>query len=78
MLDNFHNFVAVYWLFFKINFFNKFFQEHYHGLDPDQDLHFVGPDLGPNGCKGYQLTTNVAASKKELKRLWEKFKWKFP
>ena len=26
-------------IFFKINFFNKFFQEHYHGLDPDQDWH---------------------------------------
>ena len=38
--------------FFKVNFFEKFFQEHYQSvkqfLDPDQARHFVGPDLGPN------------------------------
>ena len=28
-------------------------------LDPDQDRHFVGPDLGPSVCKGYQQTTLV-------------------
>ena len=35
----------------KINFFKKFFQEHYQAvkhLDPDQDQHNAGPDLGPN------------------------------
>ena len=26
-------------------------------LDPDQDRHFVGPDLGPNSLKGNQQTT---------------------
>ena len=38
--------------FFQNELFQKFFQEHYqrlsNGLDPDQDQHFVGPDLGPN------------------------------
>ena len=33
------------------------------GLDPDQDRHFVGPDLDPNYFKGHQQTT-----RKELKR----------
>ena len=44
-----------YWLtFFKINFFIKFFQEHYQSvtcLDPDEDQHTVGPDLGPNSLQ---------------------------
>ena len=39
-------------IFFKINFFEKFFQEYLirvsNSLDPDQAQHFVGPDLGPN------------------------------
>ena len=36
---------------FKINFFEKFFQELpsvSNSLNPDQARHFVGPDLGPN------------------------------
>ena len=42
--------------FFKINLFEKLFQEYHqcHSLDLDQALCFVGPDLGPNCCKGYQ------------------------
>ena len=41
---------------FKINFFEKFFQEYYqfvmsNGLDPDHATHFAGPDLGPNCLK---------------------------
>ena len=41
--------------FFKINFFKKKFWKAItgtirvsHGLDPDQDGHYVGPDLGLN------------------------------
>ena len=30
-----------------------------NSLDPGQDQHFVGPDLGPTVCKGYQHTTLV-------------------
>ena len=30
-----------------------------NSLDPDQAQRFVGPDLGPNCCKGYQQTTLV-------------------
>ena len=35
--------------FFKIDFFEKFFQEYHQSvsLDPNQARHFVGPNLGP-------------------------------
>ena len=50
MLSNFTLFLSPD-LFYKINFSKKFLQEHYqretNSLDPDQDWHFVGPDLGP-------------------------------
>ena len=35
----------------KLTFSKKSFKEYYqvsNSLDPDQDRHFVGPDLGPN------------------------------
>ena len=39
-------------IFFKIDFFEKFFQEITirvsNNLHPDQDRHSAGPDLGPN------------------------------
>ena len=38
-------------IFFKINFFEKFFLETIlvsNRLDPDQARHFVEPGLGPN------------------------------
>ena len=37
-------------IFFKINFFEIFFQEYhqYVSLDPGQARRSVGPDLGPN------------------------------
>ena len=38
-----------------------------NSLDPDQDRHSVGPDLGPNCLKGYQQTTKVATSKERVK-----------
>ena len=53
------NFISASWVifrafltsadFFKINFFEKFFQEYHqsvNSLDPDQAGHSVGPDLG--------------------------------
>ena len=49
--------------FFKIDFFRYFFRNTIRasdGLDPDQAQHFVGPDLGPNCCKGFpQMTTGL-------------------
>ena len=30
-----------------------------NGLDPDQDLHSVDPDLVPNCYKGYQPMTKI-------------------
>ena len=49
MLRIFH----VFFFFFKINFFGKFFKEYHqpsvsNNLDPDQAQHFIKPDLGPN------------------------------
>ena len=34
-----------------------------NSLDPDQDRHFVGPDLGPNCLQSYQKMTKFAASR---------------
>ena len=31
-------------------------------MDPDQDRRFVGPDLGPNVCKGFDQTLQYAKS----------------
>ena len=44
------NFCCRLLTFFKINFLKKSFRNSIrlsNGLDPDQDRHFVGPDLGP-------------------------------
>ena len=35
-------------LFIKTNFSKNSDISVLNGLDPDQDLHFVGPDLGPS------------------------------
>ena len=44
-----HAFFHLLIFFFKINFFENFFHNTVsNSLDPDQTLHFVGPDLGPN------------------------------
>ena len=51
MLGNFHAFFYRLQNCFKINFFKKIFINIIrvsNGLDPDQDRHSVGPDLGPN------------------------------
>ena len=56
--------------FFKINFHKKLFQEYYqsvsHGLDPDQDRYFVGPDLGPNCLKRLSADVKSPLTRKEL------------
>ena len=51
--DIFHNFfVVIILIFFKINFFNTFFQEYHVSVNQsgprDQTLLKVVPDLGPN------------------------------
>ena len=57
----------------KLNFFKKksfrYTIRVSNNLDPDQDQRSVGPDLGPNFCKGYQPTTKDAASKETVKTL---------
>ena len=69
MLGNFFVLLLLSAVFFKINFFKIFLQEHHlsefeKGLDPNS----VGPDLDPNylqsKCK--QQTTNVAFSKEKV------------
>ena len=60
-----------YWVIFNAFLLSAdFFQNHFfpkktfmnttrksNSLDPDQDRHFVGPDMGQTFCKGYQQTT---------------------
>ena len=49
-LGCFATFCVVCWIFFKITFFKKFFQEYLRVsniLDQDQARSFVGPDLVP-------------------------------
>ena len=40
-------------------------------LDPDQDRHFVSPDLGPNCLQGCQQMTKVSASRERVNNLLE-------
>ena len=47
MLGNFSGFICHLLTFSKIIFRNTCYQCQ-KSLDPDQDLHSVGPDLGPN------------------------------
>ena len=56
--------------FFKINFFEKFFQEHYrlsNSLDPDQGRHHVGSDLGPNCFQRLSVDDKSPLAREELK-----------
>ena len=64
--------------FFKTHLFKKFFQEHYQSvkrLDPDQDLdpgqdrHFVGCDLGQTVCKGFSRWQNSSPTRKKLNQM---------
>ena len=62
----FHALVVICRLFSKFTFSRSSFRNTTrvsNGLDPDQDRHCVGLDLGPNCLQGYQQTTKVAASK---------------
>ena len=47
-------------IFFKLTFSRNYFGNTirvFNRLDPDQDRHFVGPDLGQTVSKGYQQMT---------------------
>ena len=49
--DFFHNFCHLPFFFSKLTISKNSFRNTIrvsNGLDPDQDRHFVGPDLGPN------------------------------
>ena len=58
---------AHFFFFFKNSFRNTIRVSY--GLDPDQDQHFVSPDLSQTVCKGYQQRPKVTASKERVK-LW--------
>ena len=60
LLGNFACFFVVCWYFSKSTFTKIYFSNTIwvsNSLAPDQARHFVGPDLGPTVCKGYQQTT---------------------
>ena len=65
--------------FFKINFFKRFFQEHYqnvNSLDSDQDKWSVGLSVliwVQTVFKGYQQTTKVGISKERVKIILKLF-----
>ena len=54
----------------KLTFSKNYFRNTIRvtkSLDPDQDRHFVGPDLGPSCLQRlYQQTTEVDASRKRV------------
>ena len=56
--------------------FQKFSEKNFrntirvsNSLDPDQDQHSVGPDLGPNCLQRLSADDKVAASKERIKFL---------
>ena len=56
--------------FFQNKLFQKKFQEHYqsvNGLDPDQDLLSVGPDMGPNCLQRLSTDVKSPLARKKLK-----------
>ena len=56
-------------LFFQNHFFENSFRNLTrvsNSLDPDQDQHSAGPDLGPNCLKDYQQMTKVATSQERV------------
>ena len=70
MLDNFHAFVVVCWLFSKRTFSKKNFRNAIrvsNGLDLNQDRHFVCPDSGPNCLQRLSnLDNKLQQARKEL------------
>ena len=64
----FYKLFVVCWLFFKITFFNKFFQKHTIrvsvGLDQDKDQHSSRIWV-LTVCKGYQQMTKVFVNRTE-------------
>ena len=45
--------------FFKINFFEKLFQEYNQSVKQFGSRRFIGPDLGPNCLRRFQQPTLV-------------------
>ena len=45
-----------------------------NGLNPDQDPHSVGPDLGPNHLQKFSADYKVTASKERVETFFEEKK----
>ena len=70
MLFNFSCFRCLL-TYFKIDFFKNSFSDTIrvlNSLDPDQDGHFVGPDLGPNYLQRLSPDDKVTASEERVIR----------
>ena len=79
MSGNFLCFRCCLLTFSKLTFTKNFFQEHYYikvsnGLDPDQDQHFVCPDLGPNFLQRLSTDDRVTVSKERVNQIFLEFK----
>ena len=66
MLGNFSCFCCCLLIFFKINFFSKKSFRVSKVLDPDQDRHYVGPDLGPKCLQKLSADNKSPLARKEL------------
>ena len=69
-LGNFSCFFVVCWFFFKINFFEKFFQERHLSVKQIGSRENVGPDLGPiclQMLSDYTRRQRVNQSRKQFK-----------
>ena len=64
MLGIFHAFVYFQNIFFS-KILSQTLSECLNKLEPDQDRHSVGPDLGQNCLQRYPQTRKVAANKKK-------------
>ena len=64
MLGNFSCFCCRLPTFFKINLYQKFFQEHYQSVK-QVGSRFCGPDLGPNCLQ--RLSADNTSLGRELK-----------
>ena len=83
MLGNFSCFCCRLLTFFKIYqnliFQKKIFQEHYQCdrcVDPDQDQHFVWPDLGPYFLQRLAADNKSPLARKELRGIQVKEMYK--
>ena len=61
--------IVPYFTLWMLDFFNTI--QVSNSLDPDQALHFVGPDLGPNCLQ--KLSADIAGKELNTKQLLDTF-----